>query len=142
MTRTGFTRKAASPFGSLANRATTLRRSAMKRRVKKPTAAEGSKYLAVCRDEPCYLRIAGVCTALEWAAPDVVPCHSNLLEHGKGKGIKAAHEFTFPGCRACHFWLDQSSIPTKEQRRAATLAALERWRPVRARKLSPEENIR
>lgn len=141
MKRSGFKRKPESPFTTLASRPTALRRTALKRRLKKPTVEEGSKYLETCRGEPCYLRIAGVCAASDWAAPDVVPCHSNLLQHGKGKGIKAAHEFTFPGCAACHFWLDQSKVPTKEQRRDATLAALRRWLPVRARKLAVEENM-
>lgn len=119
--------------------ATLKQRSTMKRRVKKPTVAEGSKYLAACRGEPCYLRIRGICGALDWAAPEVVPCHSNLLEHGKGKGIKADNRFMFPGCRACHFWLDQSTAPTKEQRRVATLDALARWEPVRDRKMGITE---
>lgn len=139
MKRSGFRRKPGSPFSSFANRGAALRRSEMKRRVRKPTAAEGSKYLEACRGEPCYLQIAATCTAPDWAAPDVVPCHSNLQEHGKGMGRKASHKFTFPGCAACHFWLDQSSVPTKEERRMATLAAIERWRPVRDRKMGMQE---
>lgn len=134
MKRTGFARKPDSPFSSFANRGTALRRTAMKKRAKKPTVAEGSLYLAACRGEPCYLRVRGVCS-FNPADETIVPCHSNLLEHGKGKGIKAEHRFTFPGCGACHFWLDQSMVPTKEQRRAATLDALSRWEPVRARKM-------
>lgn len=139
---TGFRRKPDSPFSSLASRGTALRRAAMKRRVRKPTVVEGALYLAACRGEPCYLRVPGVCTAPDWSAPDVVPCHSNLLEHGKGKGIKARHEFSFPGCSACHFWLDQSKVPTKDERRAATLTALERWRPRRESKMAAQEAAR
>jgi ferredoxin len=136
LARTPFKRKEPKPF-ALADRKTQERRAEMKRRIKKPTVAEGSKYLAACRGEPCYLRVFGVCS-LNPDDDTIVPCHSNLLEHGKGKGIKAAHEFTFPGCGACHFWLDQSKVPTKEQRRAATLAALARWVPVRAAKMGIE----
>jgi hypothetical protein len=136
--RTGFKRKPDSPFSSFASRGTALRRSEMKRRVRKSTVAEGSKYLAACRDEPCYLRVPGVC-CLNPHDETVVPAHSNLQEHGKALGMKAKHEFTFPACGACHFWLDQSAVPTKEQRRAATLAALECWRPVRDRKMQQEQ---
>ncbi|WP_175194813.1 nuclease domain-containing protein [Paraburkholderia caffeinitolerans] len=138
MKRTGFKRKSGSPFSSLANRGTALRRAAMKRRMHKPTVEEGALYLAACRGEPCYLLIPGVCR-LDPHDKTVVPCHSNLLEHGGGMGLKAHHQFTFPGCDVCHFWLDQSRIPTKQQRRAATHAALARWRPVRARKMAAVE---
>ena len=39
--------------------------------------------------------------------------HSNQARHGKGRGIKASDEFTFPLCSArpgivgCHSWHDQ-----------------------------------
>ncbi|MFD1556014.1 nuclease domain-containing protein [Paraburkholderia silviterrae] len=138
MKRTGFKRKPDSPFSSFANRATAERRAKKRSRPRKPTVAEGSKYLAACRDEPCYLRVPGICR-LNPNDDTVVPCHSNLLEHGKGKGIKADNRFTFPGCGACHFWLDQSREPTKEQRRDATLDALARWEPVRDRKMGITE---
>lgn len=137
MKRSPFSRNG-SPFAP-ADRFTAMKRSEMKRRIKKPTVAEGSKYLEACRGERCYLQITGVCVARDWASPDVVPCHSNLLQHGKGRGIKAENRFSFPGCRACHFWLDQSMVPTKDERREATLAALERWEPVRARKMGLTE---
>ncbi|HEY6022242.1 MAG TPA: hypothetical protein VIY48_20955, partial [Candidatus Paceibacterota bacterium] len=110
-----------SPWPPADNK-TTMKRSEMKSRVRKPTVSEGSKYLEACRGERCYLQITGVCIARDWASPDVVPCHSNLLQHGKGRGIKAENRFSFPGCRACHFWLDQSMVPTKDERREATLA--------------------
>ncbi|MEX3961045.1 nuclease domain-containing protein [Paraburkholderia sp. EG286B] len=140
MKRTGLKRKPGSPFSSFASRATALRRSKIESRMRKPTVSEGSKYLTACRGEPCYLRVPGVCR-LNPDDETVVPCHSNLLEHGKGKGIKADNRFTFPGCGACHFWLDQSTVPTKEQRRAATLSALARWEPVRAQKMELTEMI-
>jgi hypothetical protein len=136
--RTGFKRKSHSPFRMLADGPTLERRRAIKQRLKRPTIAEGAKYLAACRGEPCYLRVPHVC-ALDPCDTTVVPAHSNLQEHGKGLGIKAPNEFTFPACGACHFWLDQSKVPTKEERRAATLAALARWRPVRDRKMGMGE---
>ncbi|WP_245623694.1 nuclease domain-containing protein [Paraburkholderia nodosa] len=141
MRRTGFKRKPDSPFSSLANRGTSLRRTAIKRRVRKPTVDEGAHYLAACRGEPCYLRIPGVCH-LNPRDRTVVPCHSNLLEHGGGMGLKAEHRFTFPGCDLCHYWLDRSRIPTKQERRDATLVALGRWIPVRKRKMAALEATR
>lgn len=135
MKRTGFRRKPDSPFSSFANRGTALRRMGMKRRVKKTTVAEGSKYLAACRGETCYLRVLEVCLC---SPETVVPCHSNQARHGKGMGIKAAHEFTVPGCRACHAWIDQGPAD-----RAAKFGiwdeAFARWQPVRARKMGVTE---
>lgn len=126
MKRTGFARKEPKPF-ALADRKTTLRR-----RAKKPTVADGSKYLAACRGETCYLRILTHCDR-----ETVVPCHSNQSKHGKGMGIKAAHEFTVPGCSWCHWWIDQSPTP-REEKFAAWDRAYEQWEPIRARKMNKE----
>ncbi|BCQ23136.1 DUF1364 family protein [Caballeronia sp. NK8] len=124
-----------SPFKT-ADRGTSLRRSAMKARVKKPTVAEGSKYLAACRGQPCYLNVK--CPWTDWADPTVVDCHSNQSQHGKGGALKAKHWFTVPGCAACHEWLDRSGAPW-EQKCAAFDDALARWEPVRARKMRLKE---
>jgi len=35
-----------------------------------------------------------------------IPAHSNLGEHGKGKGLKAHDCFFAALCDACHKWLD------------------------------------
>ncbi|TCK39669.1 uncharacterized protein DUF1364 [Paraburkholderia sp. BL8N3] len=137
MKRTGFQRKPGSPFSSLANAKTALRRTAMKRRIKKPTVAEGSKYLAACRDEPCYLRVFEVCCGL-WDT--VVPCHSNESAHGKGMGLKADNRFTVPGCMTCHRWLDQSGAP-HDLKFGTFRSAYARWEPVRARKMGLNEVI-
>jgi hypothetical protein len=128
MKRTGFKRPEPKPF-ALADRKTTLRR-----RTKKPTVEEGSKYLAACRGEPCYLR--EIC--LGDASPDiVVPCHSNQSKHGKGGAKKAEHIYTVPGCYWCHTWLDQGSAP-REEKFAAWDLAYEQWEPIRARKMNKE----
>ncbi len=124
-----------SPFKT-ADRATSLRRSAMKTRVKKPTVAEGSKYLAACRGAPCFLNVK--CPWTDWADPTVVDCHSNQSKHGKAGALKAKHWFTVPGCAACHEWLDRSGAPW-EQKCAAFDDALARWEPVRARKMGLKE---
>lgn len=137
MKRTGFgprktpLKRSAWP---LADKATTLRRSALKSRAKKPTVAEGSKYLAACRGERCYLNVFGVCLH---DPSTVVPCHSNQSRHGKGMGIKAAHEFTVPGCRACHAFIDQGTA-TREFKFEAWDRAYAEWEPARARKMNLE----
>jgi hypothetical protein len=53
-------------------------------------------------------------------------------------GIKAAHEFTVPGCLACHAWIDQGAAP-RGHKFAAWDSAFERWEPVRARKMGITE---
>lgn len=124
-----------SPFAP-ADRFTAMKRSEMKRRIKRPTVAEGSKYLEACRGEPCYLRTPGCVGGGE----TVVPCHSNQSKHGKGMGIKADHRFTVPGCWVCHARLDQGIFP-REQKNGWWDAAYEAWEPVRARKMNLELEI-
>jgi hypothetical protein len=139
MKRTGFKTKPGSPFSSLANAKTTLKRTEMKKRAKrKPTVAEGSKYLAACRGEPCYLNV--LCARSDWADPTVVPCHDNRLSSGKGMGLKAHHSRTLPGCMLCHAWLDQGAAP-----RAIKFdvfdRGFERWEPIRDAKMGMTEAI-
>ncbi|MDR5825848.1 hypothetical protein [Caballeronia sp. LZ043] len=116
----------------MANAADAARRKKSKSRAKKPTVAEGSKYLAACRGEPCFLNVK--CPWTDWADPTVVDCHSNQSIHGKAGARKADHKFTVPGCAACHEWLDRSGAPW-EAKCAAFDAALARWEPKRARKM-------
>ena len=119
---------------ALADRKTHERHTAMKRRIKRPTVAEGSKYLAACRGERCYLRT--VCNGD--ASPDiVVPCHSNQSQHGKGMGKKAAHVYTVPGCYWCHMWLDQGDAP-RDEKFATWNRAYDEWKFVRDGKLELE----
>ncbi|WP_081067583.1 DUF1364 family protein [Burkholderia stagnalis] len=135
MRRTGFKRKPNSPFSSLSSSSTLKRRKAIVARIKRPTVAEGSKYLAACRGEPCYLNVC--CPWTEWADSSVVPCHSNQSKHGKGAGMKADHRFTVPGCARCHVWLDQGPA-ARELKVWVFDGALARWEPVRARKMGLE----
>jgi hypothetical protein len=81
----------------------------------------------LCKGQPCYLRIPGICTG---QAHD--PCHSNQAIHGKGKSIKAHDVFTVPGCRACHNELDQGLRYTREEKFAIWDDAYARWEPARA----------
>lgn len=84
----------------------------------------------LCHGRDCYLQIPGVCTN---NPETVVPCHSNQLKHGKGKGIKADDEKTVPGCYACHYELDQGKNLSKQERRDYWDAAYDRWRMDRER---------
>ncbi|KVE32256.1 hypothetical protein WS68_16525 [Burkholderia sp. TSV86] len=138
MKRTGFKRKTHSPFSSLTRTSTLKRQKAIVRRIKKPTVAEGSKYLAACCGEECYLRVPGVCR-LNPMDETVVPCHSNQSRHGKAGAMKAKNEFTVPGCDACHAWIDQNRVGAPKQVKFDVWnRAYERWEPVRARKMGLE----
>nr|WP_260854713.1 hypothetical protein [Paraburkholderia sp. BCC1884] len=114
------------------NTQTLVRMRAIKPKRKRVTIAEGSKYLAACRGEPCYLNVT--CPWTDWADPTVVDCHSNQSKHGKAAGLKAKHWFTVPGCAKCHEWLDRSD-GLWEEKCAAFDDALARWEPQRARKM-------
>lgn len=142
MKRSGFgprkTPMSRGSWKSSPSAATLKRRSTMKSRAKKPTVAEGSKYLAACRGAPCFLNVK--CPWTDWADPTVVDCHSNQSIHGKGGALKAKHWFTVPGCAACHEWLDRSGAAW-EQKCAVFNAALVRWEPVRARKMGITEEV-
>ncbi|WP_323120000.1 nuclease domain-containing protein [Burkholderia alba] len=134
----GYSRKP-SPFRSLTSGSTLKHQKAIVRRIKRPTGAEGAKYLAACRGEPCYLRVPGVCR-LDPSDPTVVPCHSNQARHGKGASLKAKNEFTVPGCMSCHVWIDQNRVGTaKQEKFDAWDQAYEAWVSVRARKMGLSE---
>jgi hypothetical protein len=66
-----------------------------------------SRALLDCaRDLPC-----GNCGTEDGT---VVAAHSNLGEHGKGKGLKAHDCFFAALCAACHFWLDNQGGSGKD----------------------------
>lgn len=140
MKRSGFERKPHSPFSSLTRTATLKRQKAIVKRIKQPTVAEGSKYLAACRGEECYLRVPGVCCSIGWAHESVVDCHSNQSKHGKGWALKAKHEYTVPGCGPCHYWLDFGFAP-RAKKVATWDRAFAEWAPVRARKMGLKEGM-
>ncbi|MDR6447462.1 hypothetical protein J2794_003578 [Paraburkholderia terricola] len=133
LARTGFKRpEPSAAFKTTFHTKTLMRKAALKTRRKRVTVAEGAKYLAACRDEPCYLNV--LCPWTDWADPTVVDCHSNQSKHGKAGARKADHEFTVPGCARCHDWYDNSGAPY-ELKCAKFDNALERWAPRRARKM-------
>jgi hypothetical protein len=137
LARTGFKRKKPGAFKAQLDRntQTLVRKAAMKTQRKRVTVADGAKYLAACRGEPCYLNVK--CARSDWADPTVVPCHDNRLSAGKGMGLKASHERTLPGCMLCHQWLDQGSAP-REEKFARFDVGFARWKPRRARKMGLE----
>jgi hypothetical protein len=109
-----------SPVASTDWRA-QLRRGGIKTRNRRPTIAEGSKFIEACRGAA------------------VVARHDNRLSSGKGMGLKARNDRTLPGCLLCHRWLDQGPAPRAEKF-AAFDRGFARWEPVRARKMGIEVN--
>lgn len=52
--------------------------------------------------------------------------HSNQLEHGKGRGIKASDQYAAALCMACHFQIDMGNKLSKQERRDEWNRAWER----------------
>jgi hypothetical protein len=50
----------------------------------------------------------------------IVAAHSNLLEHGKGRGIKAHDGMSAWLCFRCHSELDQGKAMSKQEREVYT----------------------
>jgi hypothetical protein len=124
MKRTGFKRKQTDAFKTTFHTQTLMRKAAIKTKKKRVTVAEGAKYLAACRNEPCYLRVPGVCR-LHPMDDTVVPCHSNQSRHGKAGGLNR--------------WIDQNRVGTPRQVKFDVWdAGYEMWVPVRARKMGLE----
>ncbi|MFM0218260.1 nuclease domain-containing protein [Paraburkholderia caledonica] len=133
LARTGFKRKEPGAFKAQLDRNTqTLVRSTFKRKARKPKAGDDKRMRDACRDEPCYLRIPGVCTSDPRKS---VPAHRN---EGKGMGLKTADVFTVPACPTCHSEYDQGKRFLREHKRALWNAAYTRWQPVRAAKMGLE----
>ncbi|WP_425496031.1 nuclease domain-containing protein [Paraburkholderia agricolaris] len=137
LARTGFKRQApAAAFKTTFHTKTVLRNAALKTRRKRVTVAEGGKYLAACRGEPCYLRVPGVCP-LNPNDETIVPCHENSLAAGKGMGLKSNHARTLPGCFWCHAWLDQGKADRLTKGTIFQMG-MNDWLPRRARKMGLE----
>lgn len=107
-----------------------LTRTPWKKRAPKRRPGHDREMLQACRDEPCYLLMPRIACA---PRDTVVPAHEN---QGKGMGIKTADARSVPACWACHCAYDQGAHHTRDEKRAAFLAAFGRWEPVRARKLA------
>lgn len=76
------------------------------------------KLLKLARDQACVM-----CGCQDGT---IVAAHSNLIEHGKGRGFKAHDGMTAWLCMGCHYQLDQGARWTKEEKREFTLMAISR----------------
>lgn len=72
--------------------------------------------LDLARDQACVM-----CGAQDGS---IVWAHSNLLEHGKGKGQKAHDGMGAFLCYRCHYEYDQGKRMSKEERRDFVLTAI------------------
>ena len=97
----------------------------------------GIDYMALCRGQQCYLMLPHV---VIHDPATVVACHSNQSKHGKGMALKAADEFTVPGCYSCHMELDQGRLYTRQQKFDAWDAAYARWKIDREKLLKGEDH--
>ena len=88
--------------------------------------------LKLAKGEKCLLQIADDCMGDEGST--TVAAHSNLMEHGKGKSLKAEDCFTVWSCHKCHSLFDQGGSFSKEEKRdifyASLLRQLEEWRRI------------
>lgn len=71
--------------------------------------------LLQARDSNCLLRIPDVCNN---DTSTTVAAHSNWLEHGKGRSIKAHDYMIVQACYKCHIWLDQGDASKVDKRSA------------------------
>ena len=49
----------------------------------------------------------------------VQAAHSNMAQHGKGRGIKASDEYSAALCMSCHYEIDQGAKWSKAERQQA-----------------------
>lgn len=82
----------------LARGTSMLKRSAIKKSRSKTTPIRRS-----AKNEECTIRLPQVCN---FDTSTTVLCHSNLLEDGKGMGLKAPDTAAAYGCSSCHDVLD------------------------------------
>ena len=84
--------------------------------------------LKLAAGERCLLESTPRCQGM--LGQTTVPCHSNLMEDGKGRALKASDAKTVWGCYSCHHWLDQG-MATKEKKQkiwdAAYARQIEEW---------------
>jgi hypothetical protein len=88
--------------------------------------------LKLAKGEKCLLEVADDCLGDEGST--TVAAHSNLMEHGKGKGLKSQDCFTVWACHRCHSLFDQGGSFTRQEKRdifyAALLRQIEEWRKI------------
>lgn len=87
--------------------------------------------LRVAKGEACLLNISPKCLRDEGST--TVAAHSNLGEHGKGKGIKAEDCYTVWACYKCHTLFDQGKLGKEELEEAwdkAFIRQIEAWNEI------------
>jgi hypothetical protein len=88
--------------------------------------------LKLAKGEKCLLQISDYCFRDEGST--TVAAHSNLMEHGKGKSLKAEDCFTVWSCYKCHSLFDQGGSFTREEKNdlfyEALLRQIEEWRKI------------
>jgi hypothetical protein len=88
--------------------------------------------LKLAKGEKCLLQISDDCMGDEGST--TVAAHSNLMTHGKGKGLKAEDCFSVWACYKCHSLFDQGGSFTREEKNdlfyEALLRQIEEWRKI------------
>lgn len=77
------------------------------------------KLLDIAHDAPCFLNL-GPCSG------QVVPCHSDQLEDGRGVGHKSSDALVVPGCVACHGKFTRAYLG-RDQYKEIHIKALKRY---------------
>lgn len=78
--------------------------------------------LDLCHEAPCCLQLGH-----EGCGKDPsVPCHSDMIRHGRGASHKSHDCFAVPGCPVCHEYFKRSVLG-REGYLEAWLAAMERY---------------
>jgi len=88
--------------------------------------------LKLAKGEMCLLQVADDCLGDEGST--TVAAHSNLMAHGKGRGLKAEDCYTVWSCYKCHSNFDQGGVYSREEKSdifyAAFLRQIEEWRKI------------
>lgn len=79
------------------------------------------KLLDVAHDAPCMLQLVNGC-----GNHPSVPCHSDMLEHGRGAGHKSHDALAVAGCPACHAVFTREKLG-RDGYREAWIKAFQRY---------------
>jgi hypothetical protein len=81
------------------------------------------KLLDVAHDAPCMLQL-GVDGC---GTHPSVPCHSDMLEHGRGAGHKSHDALAVAGCPACHAAFTRANLGRDGYKEAWIKAVTRYW---------------
>jgi hypothetical protein len=88
--------------------------------------------LKLAKGEKCLLQVADDCLGDEGST--TVAAHSNLMAHGKGRGLKAEDCYTVWACYRCHSNFDQGGVFFRADKEIlfteALLRQIEEWRKI------------